>query len=160
MSPADRPSLRPPPTSRRLSSAECRAWLGQRSQGRLGHLTGRGPRSTVVGYAVADDQIVFRLPEYNEICQYAPGRPITLSVSRAAASTHARTEVVVTGVGLVPEHQENLGEAVDHLEVWPPSVSTHLICLDLTQVEGNTVVDDELSAPDAAEPPADAVEPG
>lgn len=126
--------------SRRLSSAECRAWLGKGSLGRLGHLTGRGPRSTVVGYALTNDQVVFRLPEYNEICQYAPGRPITLSVS-CVASTHARTEVVVTGVGLVPELQKELVEAVDLLEAWPPSVSTHLICLDLAVIEGIAVFD-------------------
>src|SRR4051794_20112217 len=71
--PPGRSSTVASPTSRRLSSTECRAWLGKRSQGRLGHLTGRGPRSTVVGYTVTDDQVVFRLPEYNEICQYAPG---------------------------------------------------------------------------------------
>lgn len=136
-------SDRSSPKSRRLSSAECRAWLRKRSQGRLGHLTGRGPRSTVVGYAATDDQVVFRVPEYNEICQYAPGRPITLSVDCGGAGTHSRNEVVVTGVGRTPERQEDLGEAVDLLEEWPSSVSTHLICLDLAVIEGDTVFDDE-----------------
>lgn len=88
----------------------------------------------VVSYAVTDDQVVFRLPEYNEICQYAPGREITLSVSCVGAGT--RTEVVVTGVGFVPEDQVDLAEAVDLVEEWPPGVSTHLICLDLAVVEG------------------------
>ena len=143
MSPADRSALRSSPTSRRLSSAECRAWLRKRSQGRLGHLTGRGPRSTVVGYAATDDQVVFRVPEYNEICQYAPGRTITLSVDCGGAGTHSRTEVVVTGVGHTPERQEDLADAVDLLEEWPSSVSTHLICLDLAVIEGDTVFDDE-----------------
>ena len=82
------------------------------------------------------------MPEYNEICQYAPGRPITLSVDCRDAGVHSRTEVVVTGVGHLPEHQEDLAEAVDLLEEWPSSVSTHLICLDLAVIEGGTVFDD------------------
>jgi hypothetical protein len=90
----------------------------------------------VVRYAVTDDQVVFWLPEYNEICQYAPGRQITLTVSYVCASTRTCTEVVVTGVGFVPDHQANLLEAVDLVEEWPPGVSTHLICLDLAVVEG------------------------
>src|SRR6476620_12265939 len=51
------------------------------------------------------------LPEYNEICQYAPGRQITLNVSSVCAATHTRTEVIVTGVGFPPEHQANLSKA-------------------------------------------------
>ena len=90
----------------------------------------------VVRFAVTDDQVVFRLPEYNEICQYAPGRQITVNISYVCASTRTCTEVVVTGVGFVPDHQANLLEAVDLVEDWPPGVSTHLICLDLAVVEG------------------------
>jgi hypothetical protein len=142
VSSADRSSLRSSPMSRRLSSAECHVWLRKRSQGRLGHLTGRGPRSTVVGYAVTDDQVVFRVPEYNEICQYAPGRPITLSVDGGGANIRSHTEVVVTGIGHIPERPEDLAEAVDGLEGWPLSVSTHLICLGLAVIEGDTVVRD------------------
>ncbi len=88
----------------------------------------------VVSYALTGHQVVFRLPEYNEICQYAPGSEITLSVSGVGASTH--TEVVVTGVGFVPDAQADLVEAVDLVEEWPAGVSTHLICLDLAVVEG------------------------
>jgi hypothetical protein len=95
----------------------------------------------VVGYAATDDQVVFRVPEYNEICQYAPGCPITLSVDCGGVGTHSRTEVVVTGVGHPPELEEDLAEAVDLLEEWPSSVSTHLICLDLAVIEGGTVVE-------------------
>src|SRR6478735_9988656 len=117
MSPAGRSSPHAKPTSRRLSGTECRSWLGERSRGRLGHQTGRGPRAVVVNYAVTDDQVVFRLPEYNEICQYAPGREITLNVSCVCASS--RTEVVVTGVGFVPDQQADLLKCVALVEEWP-----------------------------------------
>jgi hypothetical protein len=125
-----------PTTDRRLSDTECRSLLGEGSQGRLGHQTGRGPRAAVVRYAVTDDQVVFRLPEYNEICQYAPGRQITLNVSRVCANT--RTEVIVTGVGFVPENSADLLASVDLAETWPPGISTYIICLDLAVVEGST----------------------
>jgi hypothetical protein len=44
----------------------------------------------VVSYAVTDDQVVFRLPEYNDICQYPPGRQIILNLSSVCVSTHTR----------------------------------------------------------------------
>ena len=139
LSPEGRSSVNPTPTDRRLSEVECRSWLGgERRQGRLGHDTGRGPRAVVVSYAVADDRVVVRLPEYNEIRQYAPGRRITLSVSWVCARTHILTEVVVRGVGFVPDHQSSLAAAVDPGEKWPPGISTQLICLDLAVVEGTT----------------------
>ena len=138
VSPVARSSPHATPTSRRLSGPECRSWLGGRRRGRLGHLTGRGPRAVVVNYAVTDDQVVFRLPEYNEICQYAPGREITLNVSCVCASS--RTEVVVTGVGFVPDQQADLLKCVDLVEEWPAGISTHLICLDLAVVEGTECV--------------------
>jgi len=145
VSPAARSSSHPAPTSR-LSGAECRSWLGERRFGRLGHQTGRGPRAVVVSYAVTDDQVVFRLPEYSEICQYAPGRVFSLIVSCVCAST--RTEVVVTGVGFVPSHSADLVGSVDLVEAWPPGISTHLICLDLAVVEGTRRVrsDDVVSS--------------
>jgi hypothetical protein len=105
---------------------------------------------------VTNSQVVFRLPEYNEICQYAPGRSITLSVDCAAADTHSRTQVVVTGVGRTPDHQEDLGAVVDLLEEWPSSVATHLLCLDLAVLEGHTVLDDQSSAPDGTGTPRGA----
>jgi hypothetical protein len=105
----------------------------------------------VVSYAVTDDQVVFRLPEYNEICQYAPGRQITLNVSSVRDGT--RTEVMVSGVGFVPEQEADLLSAVDLVEEWPPGIATHLICLDLVVVEGAArSVRTEGSAPLAAEP--------
>ncbi|GAA3637768.1 hypothetical protein [Microlunatus ginsengisoli] len=54
------------------------------------------------------------------------------------ARTHLRTEVVVRGVGFVPDHQSSLAAAVDLGEEWPPGISTQLICLDLAVVEGTT----------------------
>lgn len=138
--PAGHRSLQPT-AARPLSGAECRSWLSEHTQGRLGHQTGRGPRSVVVSYAVTDDQIVVRIPAYNEISQYAPGRQVTLNVGCVSASSHTRTEVTVTGIGFIPGHQANLADAVDLPEDWPPGISTQIICLDLAVVEGETQLD-------------------
>ncbi len=105
----------------------------------MGYQSGRGPRAVVVSYGVTDQQVVFRLPEYNEICQYAPGRQITLNVSSVSAET--RTEVAVTGTGFVPDQPATLLAAVDLVEEWPLGISVHLICLDLAVVEGTDRVD-------------------
>ena len=81
--------------TRRLSPHECQAWLCSHHEGRLGYQTGKGPRSVVVSYAVAGDQILVRLPDYNDIVHYAPGSEVSLDVDGTPAA-HRET-VVVTG---------------------------------------------------------------
>ena len=120
-----------------LTGPECRAWISERSEGRLGHQTGRGLRAVVVNYAVTDDQVVLRLPEYNEICQYALGRLVTLNVSGTCSNTRLRTEVAVTGVGHFPESDPDLPDTVDLAEHWPAGMATHIMCLDLSDIEGS-----------------------
>ena len=120
---------------RALTELECRRWLGDRHEGRLSHQTGRGTRSVVVNFSVTDDQLLFRLPEYNQICQYAEGRQITMSVS-AIDADHNFTEVVVTGVGYLDANQAEVARDIDPAERWPAGVSTHLMCLDLVDVTG------------------------
>jgi hypothetical protein len=122
---------------RQLTNSECRSWLGGRHEGRLSHQTGRGARSVVVNYAVTDHQLLFRLPEYNEICQYADGRQITMSVCDPSADDTS-TEVVVTGVGYLDDDQGRRAGDGDLAEHWPIGVSTHLMCLDLADVHGST----------------------
>jgi hypothetical protein len=120
---------------RALTKLECRSWLGDRHEGRLSHQTGRGTRAVVVNYSVTDNQLLFRLPEYNEICQYAEGRQVTMSVS-AIDTNQTFTEVVVTGVGYLDENQAEVAVDIDPAERWPAGVSTHLMCLDLADVKG------------------------
>jgi hypothetical protein len=121
---------------RTLTNFECRSWIGGRHKGRLAHQTGRGARAVVVNYAATDRQLVFRLPEYHEICQYAPGRQITLSV--CASTDHTSTEVFVTGIGYLDDDHERIVDGIDFDEHWPTGVSTHVICLDLDDVRGST----------------------
>ena len=123
-------------SSRVLTTVECRSLVGNHDEGRLGYQTGRGPRAVAVIYAVTDDQVVSRVPEYNEICQYAPGRQITRRVS--AHTTDTFTEVVVAGIGHLADDQARIAETTDLPEHWPTGVSTHLVCLDLADLEGST----------------------
>lgn len=133
------------PTGAELTDAECRSWLGGRSEGRLGYLTGRGKRTVVVGFAVADDRLLFRVPEYSEIYQYARGRQIAMLVYDTDPGGTS-TRVVVTGVGYLDEHQASDAGDIDPAEHWPAGVSTHLMCLDLANVHGTTSSADPLLA--------------
>ena len=120
---------------RTLTNFECRSWISHHDEGRMSYQTGRGPRAVVLCYAVTDDAVVFLLPEYNEICQYALGRQLAMRVS-AVTPDDSITEVVVTGIGHLPETR--LPDTVDYPEHWPPGVSTHMVCLDLVNLEGST----------------------
>jgi hypothetical protein len=91
----------------------------------------------VVNYGVTDDQVVLRLPEYNEICQYALGRLVTLNVSGTCSNTWLRTEVAVTGVGYFPRSNARLPATVDLAEHWPAGIATHIMCLDLSSIGGS-----------------------
>lgn len=134
------PSPNPAPV-RRLSNGECRDWLSSHREGRLAYPTGRGPRSVVVSYAVREEHVLFRLPDYNDIVHYAPGQHVTLEVDGdrpVAGSPPAAAETVtVTGQAQLatPQDGPTVTEA-DFEEQWPSSVSTRVICLPMTEVEG------------------------
>jgi hypothetical protein len=55
-------------------SLDCRIWLGQRHEGRLSYLSGRGPQSVVVTYTLIGDQILLQVPEYSDITQLVRAR--------------------------------------------------------------------------------------
>jgi hypothetical protein len=122
---------------RRLSSGECRRWLEQHRQGRLGYLSGRGPRSVVVSYAVVGDQILVKVPDYNDIAHYAPGAQVTLAVDGKIDHTAVIEEVSVTGTA---GHQDGNvavpGDAVQFDESWPAAIKTSVVTLPLTGMEG------------------------
>jgi hypothetical protein len=121
---------------RRLSPHECKAWVGSHHEGRLGYQSGRGHRSVVVFYAVAGDQILVRLPDYNDIVHYAPGAEISLAVEGGTPAAHRET-VTVTGTAELAENTQRplIGQAAFE-EDWPSDVRTSVICLPLNTVEG------------------------
>jgi hypothetical protein len=121
---------------RTLSPPECRAWLSSHREGRLGYQSGRGHRSVVVLYAVAGDQILVRLPDYNEIVRYAPGAEISLDVDGGTPAAHRET-VIVTGTAELAEGAKSpLIDQAAFQEDWPSDVKTSIICLPLDAVEG------------------------
>jgi hypothetical protein len=87
---------------RRLSPHECKAWLCSHHEGRLGYQSGRGHRSVVVLYTIAEDQILMRLPDYNDIVHYAPGCEVRLDVDGGTPAAHRET-VIVTGTAELAE---------------------------------------------------------
>ena len=126
--------------TRGMSDGECRIWLDHHSEGQLGYIGGRGARSVVVSYAVTDDQILFLVPAYNEITQYAPGKQVTLQVVGESSGPAPRYYdiVSVTGTANVPRiEQTPIVRRTNFVELWPPDVTTSVICLPMAELEGS-----------------------
>jgi hypothetical protein len=121
---------------RKLSRHECKAWVCSHHEGRLGYQSGRGPRSVVVSYAVAGDQVLVRLPDYNDIVHYAPGAEVSLDVDGGTPAAHRET-VTVTGTAELAETDKRpLIDQAAFQEDWPADVRTSVLCLPLNTVEG------------------------
>jgi nitroimidazol reductase NimA-like FMN-containing flavoprotein (pyridoxamine 5'-phosphate oxidase superfamily) len=121
---------------RRLSPHECKAWLCSHHEGRLGYQSGKGPRCVVVSYAVAGDQVLVRLPDYNDIVHYAPGSEVSLDVEGGTPAAH-REAVTVTGTAELAESDKRpLIDQAAFQEDWPSDVRTSVICLPLSKLEG------------------------
>ena len=127
--------------TRAMSYGECRISLDHHSEGQLGYVGGgRRPRSVVVSYAVTDDQILFLVPAYNEITQYVPGKQVTFQVageSSGPAPRHHDT-VSVTGTANPPRlAQAPIVRKTNFVELWPPHVTTSVICLPMAELKGS-----------------------
>lgn len=135
-------SVPTPGSPRLLSAQECWAELREHAEGRLGYLTGRGPRHVVLPYAIRDAELVVRVPAYNEAAQFAGGSRVTFEVSAQLDGwTAERIEVVGHARLEVPG-----GEVLDALpeEHWPVDLRSWLVYLDVDSVCGQT---ERLAAP-------------
>ena len=123
-----------------LTADECWSQLRRHREGRLGYLTGRGPRHVVLPYTVCDGQVVVRVPAYNEATQYAGGREVTFDVtSRTTGSVAERIEVVGRGRLGDPE-----GAVIASLpdEHWPADLPSRLVWLQVENLRGELEPDD------------------
>jgi len=120
----------------RLSTSECRRWVEQHHEGRLGYLSGRGPRSVVVSYTVVGDQIRVQVPDYNDIAQYAPGARVTLAVDGEVDDTAAIEEVSVTGTAGHGDGNDRAPGDPAPCESWPAAIKTSVVTLQLAEMEG------------------------
>ena len=125
-----------PVPERRLSAAECHAWLSSHDEGRLSYLSGRGPRSVVVLYELENDEVVMRLPDYHDAAHYAPGTEVRLDVEGAGNAGPDAVRVVGRAVvadpaptaapdGIGPEFHDEASKG-----------ATSVVCLPLSHVEG------------------------
>ena len=119
---------------RRLSAPECRAWVSSHREGRLGYLSGRGPRSVVVTYAVAGDAVVVELPDYNDAAHYAPGAQVQLDVE--GSSVARRDAVRITGRAVLTDRAEVASAGATLPQEWPTGIATSVIALPLDRLEG------------------------
>jgi hypothetical protein len=126
--------------TRGMSYGECRLWLDHHSEGELGYIGGRGPRSVVVSYSVTEDQILFLVPAYNEMTQYVPGKQVTLQVAGENSGLTPRyyDTVSVTGTANLARLEEApIVRRTKFVELWPPGVTTSVICLPMAELEGS-----------------------
>jgi hypothetical protein len=100
-------------------------------------LTGRGPRCVAVNYAVHGDEIVLRVPEFNEICQYAPGCEVCLVIDEMVAADSEWVEVTASGVASVVDHCEHTSRERDDLdEVWPSGLTASTLRVPIAELHG------------------------
>jgi hypothetical protein len=91
----------------------------------------------VVNYAVHEDEITIRVPEFNEICQYAPGCEVCLVIDEMRDSDGQWLEVMASGVALVVDHCEHTTRERDDLdEVWTSGVTTSTLHVPIEQLHG------------------------
>jgi hypothetical protein len=114
----------------RLSSVECRSWLTSHQEGRIDYRTGRGPRSLVVRYAVDTDNVLVRVPTYNDLLQYAPGESVTLEVDDRLAGDRFET-VAVTGTATLVERDPAV-----LADDWPGDLPTRVIMVPIQTIDG------------------------
>ena len=131
------PTMRPGHQTRSLTRVECRDRLERGHEGRLSCLTGRGPRAIVISYAVDGNDVVLRLPEYNDLTPYATTSEITLLVDVPGPPEPGPALIAVTGWAEVVEHGEHLAPGPRELaEVWPSGLQTWTLRLPLDHLEG------------------------
>jgi hypothetical protein len=111
-------------------------------EGRLSYRSGRGPRTVVVRFAVADGRVLIRLPEYHEALGYADDETVSLTADRQPDGRVRSEPLTVTGTAHVSDSRAPgpVEEALD--ECWPTGVCTHLLTLSLS-----TADDREQQAP-------------
>jgi hypothetical protein len=119
---------------RRLTVSGCQALLQRHHEGRMSYQSGRGPRAVVVNYAVEQDCVLVRLPEYNELLQYSVDTETTLAVDEPCTPTGCAATVLVTGTArsCLPR---STALASLH-EDWPDGVPTTVLRLPLTRLRG------------------------
>jgi hypothetical protein len=84
---------------------------------------------------------LLRLPDYNDIVQYAPGSEVSLDVDGGTPAAHRETVVVTGRAALAGNRQEPLIDQTAFLEEWPPDVHTSVICVPVTAIEGFEIRD-------------------
>ena len=104
-------------------------------EGRLSYHSGRGPRSVVVRFAVANGRVLIRLPDYHEALGYADDQTVSLTADRQPDGGARPEPLTITGTAHVSDSRAPgpVEEALD--ERWPAGVSTHLLTLLLSTTE-------------------------
>ena len=126
---------RGPVPGRRLSAAECRAWLSSHDEGHLSYLSGRGHRSVAVLYELANDEVVMRLPDYHDAAHYAPGAEVRLDVE--GVGNDGLEAVRVEGRAMLADRPTAAPDGIGpELRDEASSVAISVVRLPLSHLEG------------------------
>jgi hypothetical protein len=121
---------------------DSRTWLGQHHEGTLSYMSGCGPRSVTISYALVGEEILLQVPDYNEIAHYAPGAQVSFAVAdeiearSADQPDPAICEVRVTATAQL-ESDARGHPPVETLfdESWPDGIMTSIVTLPLTDLQ-------------------------
>ena len=122
-------------------SRDSRTWLDQHHEGTLSYMSGCGPRSVTISYAVVGEEILLQVPDYNEIAHYAPGARVSFAVADEAEAPSAEQpdpairEVRVTATAeLECDGRGHPPVATLFDESWPDGIMTSIVTLPLTNL--------------------------
>ena len=126
-----------------LISRESRIWLGQHHVGCLNYMSGCGPRSVCISYALVGDRILFQVPDYNEIAHYAPGARVSFAVDEGAEPATPAIDpgpmiegIKVTGTAELESETDGSPPGSGCIEEsWPDGVRTSIVTLPLTDLQ-------------------------
>jgi len=123
-------------------SPDNRRWLGQHHEGTLSYMSGCGPRSVMITYALVGEEILLQVPDYNEIAHYAPGAQVSFAVAddveppTAEQPEPAIREVRVTATAeLESDGRSHPPVAALFDEAWPDGIMTSIVTLPLTDLQ-------------------------
>ena len=122
-------------------SPDNRRWLGQHHEGSLSYMSGCGPRSVMVTYALVGEEILLQVPDYNDIAHYAPGAQVSFAVAdeveppSAEQPEPAIREVRLTATAeLESDGRSHPPVAALFDESWPDGIMTSIVTLPLTDL--------------------------
>lgn len=127
--------LRPKPAAPRpMDAQECWDQLRRQHEGRLGYLSGRGPRHVVRPFAVVDRAVLVRLPGYDDGAGCVDGQRVCFDVQEQGADGLVAAVEATGRARVVDGPPSELAGLPD--EGWPAGRARRVVSIELDDVRG------------------------